>query len=152
MARKTRYQAAILKGEEILLIKNHEILTGHQYWLLPGGGKDAGESDFECVQREVREETHLEVKVLKLLLHEKKQNPDGSTYRMFKTFLCQPLTTEASPGSEPEPAAAAAISIISASWFHLSDETTWDDLLRMDPITAPTLRRIRAALKYLPND
>lgn len=147
MSRITRYQAAIVLNEKILLIKNHELLTGHRYWLLPGGGREPGESEIECVQREVQEETNLEVKVLRVLLEEKKQHPDHGTYQQFKTFLCHPLTTSASPGSEPEPEVAAAYRIIAVGWFNLYDETSWDDLILNDPITAPILRRIRIALE-----
>jgi ADP-ribose pyrophosphatase YjhB (NUDIX family) len=37
------------------------------FWALPGGGLDLGESYAECCQREVREETGLEVEILRLV-------------------------------------------------------------------------------------
>ena len=37
------------------------------YWALPGGGLDLGESYAECCVREVREETGLEVEILRLV-------------------------------------------------------------------------------------
>jgi len=61
MPRTTRYQAAIIRGEDILLIKNREHGNGRAYWLLPGGGIEAGETEIERVQREAHEETNLEV-------------------------------------------------------------------------------------------
>lgn len=145
MSRTTRYQAAILLDEEILLIKNHELLTGHHYWLLPGGGREPGETEIECVQREVLEETNLEVKVRGILLDENTQNWDYGTYQRFKTYHCHPLTTAASPGTEPE--VASAYQIIEVGWFNIFDETTWDEMILNDPITAPVLRRIRLALE-----
>ncbi len=44
--------------------------SGHSFWVIPGGGLEAGESDEECVIREMREETGLEVQVEKLLIEE----------------------------------------------------------------------------------
>ena len=42
--RKTRYQAAILRGDQILMIRHREHADGRTYWVLPGGGIEAGES------------------------------------------------------------------------------------------------------------
>jgi hypothetical protein len=106
MPRTIRYQAAIIRGEDILLIKHREHGNGRAYWLLPGGG----------------------------------------IYQRFKTYLCRPITNEASPGFEPEAEAAASYAIVEVGWYNLNDETTWDELIVNDPITAPALRRIRTAL------
>lgn len=58
MTRTTRYQAAIIREQHVLLIQHHEHANEHTYWLLPGGGMEDGETEIRCVQREVREETH----------------------------------------------------------------------------------------------
>jgi len=147
MTRKTRYQAAIMSGEEILLIKHQEHKSGRAYWLLPGGGIEDGETEVKCVEREVREETNLEVKVVGLLLDEPAQHIDHGKYERFKTYLCQPQTMQASPGYEPEADAAAIYGIVDVGWYQINDETNWDELIVNDPITAPRLRKIRAALK-----
>ncbi len=68
MKRDIRYQGAILRDDLILLIKHREHATGHSYWLLPGGGREDKESEENCIRREMREETHLSVKVERLLL------------------------------------------------------------------------------------
>ena len=57
-----------MSGEEILLIKHQEHKNGRAYWLLPGGGIEDSETEVQCAEREVREETNLEVKVACLLL------------------------------------------------------------------------------------
>lgn len=56
---KTRIacRGVIIKDGMILL--SHETVTG--WWMIPGGGKDEGETDFECVKREVAEETGYEI-------------------------------------------------------------------------------------------
>jgi 8-oxo-dGTP pyrophosphatase MutT (NUDIX family) len=145
--RHTRYQAAIVRGSEILLIKHREHAGGRSYWVLPGGGIEAHETEIDCVRREVFEETNLDVSVTDLLLDEPPFVDNGDPYQRFKTYLCHPLTAEAAPGYEPELDAAAVYAIVEVAWFHLANETTWDDIVLNDPITAPLLRRIRAALE-----
>jgi ADP-ribose pyrophosphatase YjhB (NUDIX family) len=147
--RITRYQAAIVRGEEILLIKHREHKDGRSYWVLPGGGIESGETETECVGREVREETNLEVSIERLLLDEPPMFDNGGMYQRFKTYLCRPVANEPSPGYEPEPDAAALYAIVEVGWFNLADERTWNDLIANDPITAPALRRIRTALENL---
>jgi 8-oxo-dGTP pyrophosphatase MutT (NUDIX family) len=147
--RDTRYQAAILRGAEILLIKHREHADGRSYWVLPGGRMEADETEMDCVRREVLEETSLEVSVADLLLDEPPLIDNGGPYQRFKTYLCHPLTAEAAPGYEPELDAAAVYAIVEVAWFRLADETTWDDIVLNDPITAPLLRRVRAALEKM---
>jgi hypothetical protein len=97
--------------------------------------------------REVWEETHLVVKVERLLVEEIAPIEDG-TYAGYKTYLCSPLEGEASPGLEPEPEAAILGSITALQWFDLRDEKTWAEDLRDDPITYPQLVKIRSVLGY----
>ncbi|HET9224216.1 MAG TPA: NUDIX domain-containing protein [Roseiflexaceae bacterium] len=59
MQRTIRYQGAVIRGDHILLIQHHHHADGHSYWLLLGGGLEGDETPETCVQREVREETHL---------------------------------------------------------------------------------------------
>lgn len=67
------------------------ILLGHRrdidWWNLPGGGMEAGETVDEAVCREVREETGLEVKVEQLVgVYSKPQKQE-----VVLTFLCHPF-------------------------------------------------------------
>ena len=140
-----RYQAAIMDGESILLIQHREH-TGRTYWTIPGGGREAGETEEECVRREMREETNLEVEVLELLLDEHTIDPFDGSPRHYKTYLCRPLSGEAAPGYEPEPEVSAIYAIAEVGWFNINDESSWNELILKDLITAPALRRIRAQL------
>jgi 8-oxo-dGTP diphosphatase len=147
MSRTIRYQGAILRDHHILLIKHRHHADGRAYWVIPGGGIEEGETEQQCVRREMREETHLEVRVERLLLDE--PAPTRGVYVRHKTYLCAPLAGEARPGHEPEPEVEAMYAITDVGWFDLRDESAWDKLVLPDPITYPLLKRIRQALGYL---
>jgi 8-oxo-dGTP pyrophosphatase MutT (NUDIX family) len=68
--RYTRYQGAIVRNHSILLIRQRENESGRSYWILPGGGIEPGETEEDCVRREMKEETNLDVQVSALLLDE----------------------------------------------------------------------------------
>src|SRR5947209_6684246 len=101
MPRTVRYQGAIVHEHRLLLIQQREHASGRSYWLVPGGGQEEGESEEECVAREMREETGLEVEVMRLLLDE--PDPGIGMYQRRKTYLCRVVSGEAAPGYEPEP-------------------------------------------------
>ena len=146
MPRAVRYQGAIVRDHHLLLVKHRHHATGRDYWIVPGGGMEAGETEAQCVQREMLEETHLVVRVERLLLDET-ADMDG-VYARYKTYLCAPVSGEARPGREPEPEAAAVYSISDIGWFDLRDEAQWDKQILADSITYPLLKRIQQALGY----
>ena len=146
--RTTRYQGAVIRDSRILLVKHTEHESGRSYWNLPGGGMESGESEEECVRRELKEETDLDVKVLSLLLDES-AHPD-SVYSFWKTYLCEADSGEASVGYEPEADASSWYSITEVKWFDLRDESYWDAELVNDFISYEQLRRLRKKLGYLP--
>jgi ADP-ribose pyrophosphatase YjhB (NUDIX family) len=145
--RTIRYQGAIIRAHQILLIRHREKETGRSYWILPGGGIEPGETEEECIRREMKEETNLDVRVTSLLDEFSRQD---SVYRSFKTYLCEPNMGEASPGFEPEPDSASWYSITEVKWFDLQDETSWNPELIADPYTYDELQRVRKSLGYLP--
>jgi hypothetical protein len=49
MIRSVRYQGAIILSDHILLVQHSEHASGRIYWLLPGGGREEGESEEACV-------------------------------------------------------------------------------------------------------
>ena len=146
MSRYIRYQGAILRDDHILLIKHCEHASGRSYWLLPGGGRESGETEEACIRREMREETHLEVSVDRLLLEETVNSRQG--YQCYKTYLCWAESGEAHPGYEPEESASSIYAIDEVGWFDLRVPEEWDEKVKTDPITYPLLQRVRAALEY----
>jgi len=145
--RDVRYQGAIIRDDQILLIRHRENKSGRSYWILPGGGIEAGETEEDCVRREIKEETHLDVRNISFLLSEPSHPNDR--YNLWKTYLCEPTTGKASPGFEPEPEAASEYSIAEVKWFDLHDETGWNPELVADPFTYDQLQHLRKKLGYL---
>ena len=123
MQRTVRCQGAIIRDGELLLIKHRNHQTGAYYWWLPGGGLETGETLEECVIREVREETNLEVRIERLLL----DTPDPSrtyTYERYVTYLCTPVGGQTAVGSESS--TSQTHSIIALGWYPLWDENRWE--------------------------
>ncbi len=147
MNRVIRYQGAIVQDEKILLIRQRQHDTGVSYWLLPGGGIEAGESEEECVRREMQEETNLRISVERLLLDQPDES--GAVYKRRRTFLCSVISGSAAPGYEPEEDAAASYGIVEVGWLDLRDESGWPPLAKEDGITYPQLRGVQQALGYL---
>jgi 8-oxo-dGTP pyrophosphatase MutT (NUDIX family) len=146
MHRLTRYQGAIIRDHQILLLTHQERASGRTYWVIPGGGMEPGESPEECVRREMQEETGLEVRVLRIIVEE--QGVPDVIYTNFHTYLCEIISGEAAPGYEPEPEAAALYAIQAVGWFDLPDPLSWGPAVHSDRFTYPLLLRIRQALGY----
>ncbi len=142
----TRYQGAIIRNDQILLIKHSHHKSGVEYWLLPGGGREEGETEEECVQREMKEETNLDVVVERLLLETAGQ--PNTTYRSYKTYLCKPLTINAQPGYEPEPEASKVYEISEVNWFDLRSEENWPTDEVFKRFFHPQLKKIQNLLGY----
>jgi ADP-ribose pyrophosphatase YjhB (NUDIX family) len=145
MSRDIRYQGAIIRNHCILLIRHHEHATGSAYWVIPGGGREAGETEEACVQREMREETNLEVAVESLLLDEAGV-PEG-VYQRLKTYLCKVIQGDAQPGYEPEVEATQQYAISEVRWFDLRNPGEWEEV-KSDPFTFPLVQRIMIHLGY----
>ncbi|MFW6288573.1 MAG: GNAT family N-acetyltransferase [Spirochaetota bacterium] len=143
--RHTRFQGAIARDNSILLIRHLSRNTGNRYWVVPGGGIEAGESEIACVEREMREETGLEVRVERLIVDAKEKT--GRFYRRQKTFLCTPIGGTEAPGVEPE-AEAANFAITDVRWFDLADPPSWFEYITEKDWIVPLLWEIRSAQGY----
>lgn len=145
--RHTRYQGAIIKDDKILLIKHTEHESGRSFWVIPGGGREPGETEIACVKREMWEETNLVVRVEHLLVESVIPNDQFNKRR--KTYLCHVISGEAAPGYEPEEDAAALYAITDVAWFDLRSEESWESSIYDNHIAYPILQEIRQALGYV---
>jgi len=83
------------KGE-ILLARRHQPENPkiHGKWEFPGGGIEIGEEPETALIREVKEETGLDVKIVRLLpkVYDNLWNwPDGKTHVIIFSYECRPL-------------------------------------------------------------
>jgi 8-oxo-dGTP diphosphatase len=143
--RSIRYQAAIVQDHQVLLVHVLRLNARRSFWVLPGGGMEPGESETECLLREVREETGLRVEIERLLTDE--AMPSHSYYQRRKTYLCrmQPGAVPA-PGYEPE--VEFDLQITDVGWFDLRDPSGWPAEARQDALTVSALESIRISLGY----
>ena len=138
--RDVRYQAAVVEDGHVLLLRCVP-QNGESFWVLPGGGREAGESETGCVAREVREEAGVEVAVGPLLYEVPADPPDG-TYTRWRTYLCRVTQGRAAPGGGEGWAELTAV-----RWLRLDATAEWEPELCADPFLHPQLLRIRHALQ-----
>lgn len=145
-----RCQAAILQGDQLLLLKvwDHSS-NGESFWVIPGGGQLPDECEEDCLKREVLEETHLRVEVERLILDETNLSPSEGMYQGIKTYTCRISNGDPQPGIEPEVDTAQRYTIIEIGWFDLRYPQTWDVLALNNPITYQNLNKLRKALGYV---
>lgn len=75
----TRVSVIVISAEKrILLVKHRK--GSKQYWVLPGGRLEYGETFQECAEREIQEETGLEVAVDKMVFVSEAIAPDRSRH------------------------------------------------------------------------
>ena len=79
---------------------------------LPGGFVDIGETVENACIREAREETNINIKIVKLIgvFSDPKRDPRGHTVTL--AFLCEPADKKSNPKAQDD---AAALEIISLS-------------------------------------
>lgn len=121
--RHTRYQGLIIQDQKILLIQHGAHDGAWSHWVLPGGGMESGETPEDCIVREMKEETLLDVEVVRLVLDEP-DHPD-SAYQRRKSYLCRVLSGKEAPGYEPELEASSIYAITAVRWLDLAGEGSW---------------------------
>jgi ADP-ribose pyrophosphatase YjhB (NUDIX family) len=141
MKRIVRCQAVILKDNKILVLRQYNYKRQEEYWMLPGGALEDGETEEEAIKRELKEETNLEVEIKGIIFDEPTNGKD--MYQRYVTFLCVQI-----PGSV-ESIGNETVSyrkILELVWVSLSDEKQWNDYMLKEQFY-PSMNRIKDRLK-----
>lgn len=100
----------ISNGRALLVRRGNPPMEGQ--WSIPGGVLEAGETLLTGVQRELLEETGLQVKVLELIEVFERIDLDGEGKARYHyvvlDYLCEPVRGEARAGSDTTEVAWAA--------------------------------------------
>lgn len=115
MMKRDRSQSMVIRGDRILLVE-HE-LFGRDFYNLPGGGMEEGETPEQAALRELSEECGVEGHIVRPLTIEYK--PDMES-RVF-TFLVEiPDDAEPVKGIDPE-LPENEQSIVAVKWLRLDE-------------------------------
>jgi ADP-ribose pyrophosphatase YjhB (NUDIX family) len=109
----TRAQCVVQRGNRLLMAQHQR--NGETWWVLPGGGVEAGESPAEAALRELHEECGIEGTIVGLLAHVR--NGDG--YEQI-SFLVDVGAQEPRLGSDPEFAETAQV-LCDVAWMALDE-------------------------------
>jgi 8-oxo-dGTP pyrophosphatase MutT (NUDIX family) len=139
--RSYRVEGVITDGEKVLFIKHSGNDGRPDEWLLPGGGKIAGESDETAVRREVLEETCLDIEPVGMIAEI--ELPDDGLYYSAKMFRFIYDGSNPSPGSEPEDVNGNYYTISEVKWIDLSDLSSIAAQYRAFPHMPERLEAIR---------
>lgn len=110
-----RARALIQNKDKVLLIQRER--AGDIYYVLPGGHIEEGESIESTVLREVKEETSLDVKLIKKL--DALLDKDGTTHHIY---FCEYISGEPRLAADsPELTKESGIDVYTPMWKEISE-------------------------------
>lgn len=89
---RIRVSGILMKEDKILFVQHRK--KGEEYYLLPGGGVDFGETFETALKREFMEEVNLEIEVKNLCLISEGIDPKGEKHIVSMVFLVEYLSGE----------------------------------------------------------
>ncbi len=110
MAEVQRVYTALIRDDRVLMVRH--VHDGRNYWTLPGGGVEVGETLTEAAAREVKEETGLTATNPRELFRE----GDQACFVAGCDDGAQPIV-----GIDPELIGSRQI-IVDVAWFTLRDK------------------------------
>ena len=81
---RIRVAAIIVRNNKLLLVKHCK--NNSYYWLLPGGGVEVGETIYESLKRELKEELNVDIGSHELIFVVESMSKDGK-HLIQPTFL-----------------------------------------------------------------
>ena len=89
---RIRVSGILKKDDKILFVKHRK--KGEEYYLLPGGGVDFGETFEEALKREFKEEVNVEISVDKMCIISEGVDPKGEKHIINLVFLVEYVSGE----------------------------------------------------------
>lgn len=92
---KPRLTSAVIvihEGKFLLAERNKENYNG--YYIIPGGGVEFGETTEQAAIREIKEETNLDVEIIKFVGYKEIINVPGNYHSIVFFYLAKPKHTE----------------------------------------------------------
>lgn len=110
-------RAVVVKGDNLLVV--HRNKFGKEYYTLPGGGIDPGETPEQAMIRELYEETGISVVLDRLVIVEEAGDPFGVQY----VYLCTYQSGEPAlhPDSEEAQINKLGQNMYTPLWLPLSE-------------------------------
>ncbi|REA63127.1 NUDIX hydrolase [Dyadobacter luteus] len=113
--------------DDKILLVNHSLYPGQDFWSPPGGGVEFGETTSEALKREIREETGFIATVDSFLFLKEFVNPPLHAVELFFQFSVS--GGELIKGFDPEFAPDEQI-ISHVKWMTLAELTSIDETAR----------------------
>lgn len=99
VAIRIRVAAILVEAGQVLLVQHEK--AGRTYYMLPGGGVDAGESLTQALERELAEETGITICAGDLVLASDAIAPDGSRHVLNLCFTATRIDGDLMRGEDP---------------------------------------------------
>lgn len=96
----TRVSVVVISPDKKILLVRHR-KGNRQYWVLPGGRLEYGETFEECAVREIKEETGLDVEVVRFLFLSEAIAPDRSRHIVNVYLKAKEIGGIMKVGNEP---------------------------------------------------
>ncbi len=132
----------VTEDEKILLVRHRK--GTRQYWVLPGGRLEYGETFHECAVREIQEETGLDVEVDDFVFLSEAIAPDRSRH-IVNIYLTAHVTGGVlKVGDEPV--------LAGVDYLPLADLDKWTLFPPVGRMVIESLPKVsRGSIKYLGN-
>lgn len=132
-----RAQVVLLQGDRILMARHER--GNREFWVLPGGAVEDGESPEDAAVREIREEAGLEIALERLLfVDEPRQAGNVTIKRPRYTYVAKVVGGELRQVVE-EWGGADNGRLAGCAWMRFEEPV-------FDESTRDTLRRVREAM------